>query len=245
MKSFSIFVGVFLLVFLSGCIIKNSPAPGCIKYWPVRPIGGCFSRFAIINTRIEPPIDCIKLEINNCNPPLKIRLINNCKEDVYVQGEKIPYEVESCYIPLQIYYLAKDLQGNVVLTESRVCLKRNENVSVTGFVGEEQFKVSCVLEDGKIKNKESHISSKYQKCLRTICIGGSCPTFRIEFNCNESIKIGNQIIGPKPIRCDKYPGSRIIALHEVAPSRDKNYTISGYIGEKNFTIFYTLTKQLC
>jgi len=31
------------------------------------PVGGCWGKSAIIDIKVEPAIDCLKIEVNNCN----------------------------------------------------------------------------------------------------------------------------------------------------------------------------------
>ena len=49
-----------LAVLLGGCVVKkDSPAPGCVEYWGLSPLGGCFGTTAIIDLEVEPEHACL------------------------------------------------------------------------------------------------------------------------------------------------------------------------------------------
>jgi len=101
---------VILLVALSGLIIrgcivvKDSPAPGCIKRIGAAPIGGCFGKTAILDLVVEPENACLSIGVNNCNGGvLEIRNVcqtalvlgairiapqNNVSLDVFSEGNQ-------------------------------------------------------------------------------------------------------------------------------------------------------------
>jgi len=78
-----------MLVTLAGCVVKDSPAPGCIKRIGFPAMGGCFGKTAIIELKVEPVLDCVQIEANNCNGGV-IDVRNNCAETVRLGGYEIP-----------------------------------------------------------------------------------------------------------------------------------------------------------
>lgn len=80
--------------------------PGCINL-PF--IGGCNSKSLITNFSINPLIPCINYEINNCNYPLRIIIINKCNSSIIIQGEELGPN-NSTYIPKDFYWPFKHLK---------------------------------------------------------------------------------------------------------------------------------------
>ena len=84
-----------LLVLLSllgtatACVIKSdSPAPGCVEYWGLAPMGGCFGKTVILDLQVEPALDCLTIEVNNCNGGV-LRVNNLCNEALVLGGVEI------------------------------------------------------------------------------------------------------------------------------------------------------------
>ena len=199
---------------------EGSSAPGCRYFSLPFAIGGCFSKFAIIDKKVEPHIDCIELDVNNCSSP-SITLRNRCSEDIFLEGDKIPSKVERCYTPLQYYYFSS---------------KEVSLGSIPVLVDGNTFELNFNLNNG-------NIPSKYEGCLRFIRIVGH---ERLEINCKEMVvKIGEETFNPKPEVCNTYPGEKLIAWYKEAPAENTNYNVSGNTGTQDFIIFYTVTKKLC
>jgi hypothetical protein len=136
---------IFIIIYLIwGIPIKDSPAPGCKRYLipGFQPSGGCFSKFAIINVKIEPSIDCLDIKVYNCLSP-HITIKNCCGEDI-------------------------------------------------------------VFQDGKILHKSKYCGEEYY-----------------------------------------LEGYEAIARYDTAPAENTNYKLNGTVRDRNFTIFYTVTKRLC
>jgi hypothetical protein len=56
------------LLTVSGCLrVEDSPAPGCVKYIGIAPAGGCFGKSIIRDLKMEPAIEAVVIEANNCN----------------------------------------------------------------------------------------------------------------------------------------------------------------------------------
>ena len=68
-----------LVVLVCGCLCGgSSPAPGCNQQFVM---GGCFGRAIITDITIEPKIECLKVNANNCNGGV-LGVANNCKDDL-------------------------------------------------------------------------------------------------------------------------------------------------------------------
>ncbi len=71
-------------VLLAGCLVKkDSPAPGCVEYWGLAPMGGCFGKTAIVDLRVEPEMECLQVSVNNCNGGI-LEVSNSCAEILFL-----------------------------------------------------------------------------------------------------------------------------------------------------------------
>jgi len=68
--------GLFLL---TSCIINDSPAPGCVEYLLIAPMGGCNGKTIITDLELEGFPECAKVTVNNCNGGV-LEVINDCTE---------------------------------------------------------------------------------------------------------------------------------------------------------------------
>ncbi len=82
-------VALCLLVALSGCVVKDSPAPGCRETIGFPAMGGCFGKTAIIDLQVESAPGCVVVEANNCNGGV-LDVRNNCVETVRLGSAEIP-----------------------------------------------------------------------------------------------------------------------------------------------------------
>ncbi len=96
------------LLLLVGCVVHDSPAPGCVEYFGPAPMGGCRGKTIIRDLRLEPPSDCLQVEVNNCNGGV-VELHNGCAQPLRLDGVRLPAG-ESASLDL----LA--LEGRFVLT---------------------------------------------------------------------------------------------------------------------------------
>jgi len=78
-----------MLIVMSGCVVKDSPAPGCIKTIGFPAMGGCFGKTAIVDLQAESAPDCVMIMANNCNGGV-IDIRNDCAEPVRLGGIEIP-----------------------------------------------------------------------------------------------------------------------------------------------------------
>jgi hypothetical protein len=75
---------LLVFVLLAGCLVKkDSPAPGCIEYWGLAPMGGCFGKTAIVDLQVEPEMECLQVSVNNCNGGI-LEVSNSCAEILFL-----------------------------------------------------------------------------------------------------------------------------------------------------------------
>jgi hypothetical protein len=56
------------IVLLSGCLVKrDSPAPGCVEYWGIPPLGGCQGKTVIQDLQTADVPDWVTITVNNCS----------------------------------------------------------------------------------------------------------------------------------------------------------------------------------
>jgi len=241
------------LIFISGCIVKDSPAPGCLQYWPFEWSGGCFSKFAIINTRIEPKVDCIGLDVNNCNVP-DISLINRCEETIFLEGNEIVYE--RCVPSMQHYWIVPNDNGTITLIkqtqsnrfDEEGCSRQNENITAKLIIGNNELLLKYLRVEGKLEEFAIYPSAPTYPCyISTIRTDfqylEGCFKAGLDIQCNETISIGDYNIEPD-IQCI-VNDPRPLEGYRSPPSENKDYLLHGIVGDKNFTISYTVTKELC
>ena len=93
---------------LSGCIVKDSPAPGCIESIGLPSGGGCFGKTAIVDLKVAGP-ECVAVEVNNCNGGV-LEIRNTCGEALQLNGMEIPpsasvildvMETETGFVPVE------------------------------------------------------------------------------------------------------------------------------------------------
>ena len=125
-----------LLVLSSGCLkVKDSPAPGCVKYLGPAPFGGCFGKSVITDFRIITPIpSCLSIGTNNCNGGV-LEISNSCNESLVLGEVKI--EPSERYVGLDISnkeggrYLLNRTEGNF----AKYIPQNDEQIVVFGMLG--------------------------------------------------------------------------------------------------------------
>ena len=81
---------VMIIGLSTGCLrVKDSPAPGCVKYLGLAPIGGCSGKTIITDVEITPTIACLTIEPNNCNGGV-LDVVNQCDETLKLGDVEIP-----------------------------------------------------------------------------------------------------------------------------------------------------------
>jgi len=124
-----------------GCVVvKDSPAPGCIERWGIPMAGGCFGKSAVLDLKVTPPVDCLTVEVNNCNGGI-LEVQNNCDEPLALGGVTIE---PSAFAGLDV---SGEGGGGHTLTEtasnfSAYVPQENEAVELVGALGELEVQVS-------------------------------------------------------------------------------------------------------
>jgi hypothetical protein len=125
-----------------GCIIvRDSPAPGCIKYIGIPTMGGCSGKTAIINLNIEPKPECIKIEVNNCNGGV-LEISNRCTVPLVIGGISIAPQELHASLDIESN---KDGRCTLIRTStnfSRYIPAANEKIDLSGKLGEQAIRVS-------------------------------------------------------------------------------------------------------
>ena len=75
-----------LVLLLTGCFAEDSPAPGCVERGLI--MGGCFGKTAIVDLQVEPEIDCLEIEANNCNGGV-LEIYHTCNDVLVLDGIEI------------------------------------------------------------------------------------------------------------------------------------------------------------
>jgi len=76
------------LSLLAGCTLKDSPAPGCVQRVGAA-YGGCGGKTLLEDLVVEPQLDCLKLDINNCNGGI-LSIRNDCSDVLILEQISIP-----------------------------------------------------------------------------------------------------------------------------------------------------------
>jgi hypothetical protein len=130
---------VLMLLLLSSCIVKDSPAPGCIEYLGPPPVGGCFGKTAILDLRVEPAEACLDITINNCNGGV-LEIHNACDEAFKLGGVTIsPGDRANLDVVLEgTGHALVEVSSNF----STFIPEADERVELVGTLGEREITVS-------------------------------------------------------------------------------------------------------
>lgn len=144
MKRVRFLLFLLLALLATGCLVRrDSPAPGCVAYWGLAPMGGCAGKTVIQNLRIEPEIDCLTVEANNCNGGV-LEIHNGCNETLVLGGVTVEPATGSASLDVleqadEGYALAR--------TGSNFALyipQENETIEVAGMLGDREIRVTFV-----------------------------------------------------------------------------------------------------
>jgi hypothetical protein len=84
----SICIVIQLIFFTAGCVRAEAenPAPGFRKSFGM---GGCFGKTALLEVAVEPAVDCLLVEGDNCNGGV-LDIHNSCAEDLFLANAIVP-----------------------------------------------------------------------------------------------------------------------------------------------------------
>jgi len=127
------------MLILSGCIVKDSPAPGCIESIGIPSAGGCFGKTAIVDLDVLSAPECVVVEANNCNGGV-LEIRNTCDEAIQLEGIEI---LPSRLISLDM----KEAEGSIEVLEtdsnfSQYIPDVDKRIEITGVVGNQTIKLA-------------------------------------------------------------------------------------------------------
>ena len=131
--------GISCMFILNGCVIKNSPAPGCVKSIGIPVMGGCFGKTAIVDFKVKSAPDCVVIEVNNCNGGV-LDIQNTCSETIQLGGLEI--------LPTDSIILdVKETDGTLEPMEtssnfSQFTPEADTSVKIKGIVGNETIELA-------------------------------------------------------------------------------------------------------
>ena len=123
-------------------IIKDSPAPGCVKYFGMMPPGGCFGKSAIIDLKVEPSIEGLEIEANNCNGGV-LEVTNACAESFFLGGVEVKpseYNVSLDVVRTDSGYSLTRIHSNF----SNYIPQKDELIEFVGTLGNHRVNVSYI-----------------------------------------------------------------------------------------------------
>jgi hypothetical protein len=128
---------------VGGCMVKkDSPAPACIEYWGLSPMGGCFGTTAILDLELEPQLECLEMVVNNCNGGI-VEVSNNCAETLVLGQVTVPPGDRNVGLDV-----AKQNGEHVLVSVdsnfSQYVPEADELVKIHGMLGEREVRISFV-----------------------------------------------------------------------------------------------------
>lgn len=136
-----VLICIIIFVSLQSCVArKDSPAPGCIENLFFPSMGGCFGRSVILDIQVEPEIDCLLVEADNCNGGV-LDIKNSCEEDFLLDE----YRIESSS---RMTFDVEEMQdGNFSLIETdinfSVYIPENDTIIILdGLIMDRQVKIT-------------------------------------------------------------------------------------------------------
>ena len=132
---------VLVALLLSGCIvIRDGPAPGCVKSIGLPLAGGCFGKTAILDLTVEPDVECLAITVNNCNGGV-LEVDNSCDETLALGGVEI---ASSDRVGLDVI---EGGEGEYLLVEessnfSDYVPEVDQRIEIVGTLGEQEIRVS-------------------------------------------------------------------------------------------------------
>lgn len=125
----------------SGCLVKkDSPAPGCIEYWGLAPMGGCFGKTVILDLKVEPQAECLEITVNNCNGGV-LEVNNTCAEILTLNRITVHLGERHAVLDLERQggqYVLKSADNNF----SAYVPLEDELVEIRGLLGAQEIEIS-------------------------------------------------------------------------------------------------------
>ena len=143
-RALPLLVLLLLVCAASGCVlVKDSPAPGCREYWGLAPMGGCFGKSVITDLKVEPELDDLVIEENNCNGG--ILEVTNGYDEPFLLGGVV---IDALEHRVGLDVVGKE-DGRYLLTRtnsnfSEYVPEEDEMIQLTGALGEQELRVSYV-----------------------------------------------------------------------------------------------------
>jgi len=133
-----LFIG--LLFLLTGCIIKDSPAPGCVEYIGFAPMGGCNGKTILTDLTLEGFPECVQVTLNNCNGGV-LEVQNDCSEILILSNLEIP-PGESVNLDIKP---AADGEFELIRIPSNFSdysPTTDQSIKITGSIGDQALTIS-------------------------------------------------------------------------------------------------------
>jgi len=142
-KALLTFGPVLLLLGTSvGCLIKeDSPAPGCIEYWGPAPTGGCFGKSVVMDLTVEPLIECLSIEANNCNGGI-LEVSNACDEVFVLGGMDVGPGEQNVGLDVVGEEDGSHVLSRTASNFSNYLPEENEAIELMGALGDREVRVS-------------------------------------------------------------------------------------------------------
>jgi hypothetical protein len=125
---------------ITGCIVKESPAPGCVEYLLIAPMGGCSGKTILTDLELEGFPECAKVTVNNCNGGV-LAVQNDCSEALSLSNFEIA-PGESFNLDVQ-----PDSDGGFVLVRtpsnfSDYSPSEDQFIEIIGTIGDQALTIS-------------------------------------------------------------------------------------------------------
>ncbi len=137
-----VLAAVLTVLLLGGCVVvKDSPAPGCVEYLGIGPMGGCFGKTALLDLAVSPEIACLEVAVNNCNGGV-LEIRNGCADPLTFDGVEIaPGETA-------VLDVVKEGEGHGLIETggnfSDYIPERDERVEVSGRLGDRDITITFI-----------------------------------------------------------------------------------------------------
>ncbi len=145
MKGFKptfLFLSICCFLFLTSCVVKDSPAPGCVDFLLFAPMGGCNGKTILTDLTLEGFPECIQVTVNNCNGGI-LEVQNNCSETLILGNLEIP-PGESFNLDIQP---GTDGGFDLVRTPSNFSdysPSKDQTINIVGHIGNQAISITLI-----------------------------------------------------------------------------------------------------